>query len=429
MADIFSIPVDQVSINDIQALIDSKTTESEQIEFKEGLSTRGQSPDQWITGKNAIGNRAKDSILKEVVAFANTYGGILLLGVRESDKKPPVAIKIVPIPRCVELAERLKLIFRDRVEPQLPRLEIHAIQIADENGIVIIRTGRSRLAPHRVTQTLICPIRRADRCEVMSMREIQDMTLNLSRGIEWLEKRLSSRSKRFPQEFQCLRNPEEAFGIRLSAAPISNDIQIDSLFEKGRIIDLLNMSWHEVLCQTKTDERKLFYPAQLPGVQWRPMLRAARGEPDYTPANNVSHNHYREVHCDGLVELGFVANHQQPYSQLEKQPIFTDWPIVMLANLTIWADRVRKYAYASVMEYAVEVEIYTIGGTVPIQSSQVSVLGTLQKDSMKFPRYSLGNLDEVSTLLSLFRRDVWHYFGKDIVDDDTLEVKSLTRHI
>ena len=126
--------------------------------------------------------------------FANAYGGAVLLGIRESKEKPPVAAKIVPIQRCADLTERLKLVFRDRVEPQLPRIDILAVRTEGESGVVIIRVGRSRLAPHRVTRTLVCPVRRSDRCEEMSMREIQDMTLNVSRGLERLERRLLERA-------------------------------------------------------------------------------------------------------------------------------------------------------------------------------------------------------------------------------------------
>ena len=160
-------------------------------------------------GRNRIGDRAKDELLEEVVAFANAYGGTLLLGVKESNAKPPVAAEITSV-RCAELAERLRNVFRDCVEPQIPRIEIFAVRTKDDCGVVVFRVGRSRMAPHRVTTTRVCPVRRSDRCEGMSMREIQDMTLNVSRGLERLEKRLSERSKCFLKEFDRLETPEEA---------------------------------------------------------------------------------------------------------------------------------------------------------------------------------------------------------------------------
>ena len=47
--------------------------------------------DAWR--RNRIGDRAKNELLEEEVAFANAYGGTLVLGVRESDAKPPVACR------------------------------------------------------------------------------------------------------------------------------------------------------------------------------------------------------------------------------------------------------------------------------------------------------------------------------------------------
>ena len=180
MINLLSMPVDQIIISDIESLIESKIPEGEQVEFKEELPAKNGS-DPWMSGGDKIGDRAKNELLKEVVAFSNGHGGALLLGIGESATKPAVADKISPIPRCADLVERLKLVFRDRVEPQLPRIEIFAVPTEGDSGVIVFRVGKSRLAPHRVTGTLVCPVRRADRCEEMTMREIQDMTLNVTR--------------------------------------------------------------------------------------------------------------------------------------------------------------------------------------------------------------------------------------------------------
>ena len=106
MIGVLSKPADQIDISDIKSLIDSEVPEGEQIEFKENLSTKGGSDDPWNTGKNKIGEQAKDALLKEVVGFANAQGGAVLLGIGESEAKPPVAAKILPVQRCADLAAR-----------------------------------------------------------------------------------------------------------------------------------------------------------------------------------------------------------------------------------------------------------------------------------------------------------------------------------
>ena len=362
-----SKPAHQIGIPDIESLIASNVPEGEQIEFKKSLSTKGYTADPWEDGKNKIGDRAKDALLKEAVGFANAYGGAVLLGIRESEAKPPVAAKIVPIQRCADLAERLKLVFRDRVEPQLPRIDIFAVPTEGENGVVIIRVGRSRLAPHRVTRTLVCPIRRADRCEEMSMREIQDMTLNVSRGLERLERQLSEHSERFRQEFKRLQNPGNAWGIRLTAAPVGDEIRIDRVFRQGGISEEFNEPWHKVL-QGENSFVGLESMDMLPNY-WQPRLRSARAERELNFPNNLRHNSYRELHWDGLIELGFVSCRGEKSNPF---PLLPGLPIEMFANLAVWADCIRRKSLAPTAEYALEFEVISIGGPVGVYDNSDS---------------------------------------------------------
>ncbi len=91
MIDVISKPADQIGLSDIEALITSQVPEGEQIEFKESLSEKGKSSDPWMEGKVRIGDRARNKVLEEAVAFANSHGGALLIGIKESGTKPPVA--------------------------------------------------------------------------------------------------------------------------------------------------------------------------------------------------------------------------------------------------------------------------------------------------------------------------------------------------
>ena len=431
MIEVLSKSTDQIGIDDIKALITSKVPEGEQIDFKENLSTKGQSSDPWEKGGDQIGERAKNKILEGVVAFANAHGGALLLGIKESDTKPPVAAKISPIPRCQDLAERLKLVFRDCVEPQLPRLEVFAVPTESESGVIIMRVGRSRLAPHRVTKTLVCPIRRSDRCEEMTMREIQDMTLNVSRGLERLERRLRERSERFQQEFDRLQTPEDAFGIRLTATPVGEEIRLDRVFWNGSLVKEFQKPRISVIRRIEYgDEIELEGLKRIhelsPSI-WQPRLRATRSEDGRDSDNRLVRNSYQELHCDGLIELGFVSVrsfhpprdiHFPPRDEPILCDLRNDLPIVMFADLAIWADQVRKQALVPTAEYVLEVEMRVMGGVVQVTRNPNLLWhlasGTLQPDSIKFPRYSLDDPNAIHTLLVLFERDFWNYMAKDI---------------
>ena len=412
--------MDQIGPDDIQELIDSEVPEGEQIEFKEALSTRDGSPDRWVTHGDRVGDRARNEILEEAVAFANAYGGALVLGIGEpeDENKPRVAEEITPVPRCVDLAERLSLAFRDCIEPQIPRIEIFSVSTNGDCGVVVIRAGRSRMAPHRVKPTLVCPVRRSDRCEAMTMREIQDLTLNLSRGLEHLERRLEERSERFQQEFKCLSDPENAFGIRMTAVPVTDEIRIDRVINQNSLVQRFNEPWRTVLDgQGNPLDR---YASSVPNF-WRPKLRAARAETRLDASDTgCDNNAYIEIHCEGLVELGYVSvpwssNPNEVGSIYLPLPL----PIEMLANLIVQSHCLRSQSEAPMVEYAIEIEIYAKQLLILMASTySTTPLGTLDAGSERFPGYSLGSPDEAPSLLSLFRRDFWNLLGRDHSGDE-----------
>ena len=422
-----SKPADQTNADDIQELIDSQVPEGEHIEFKESLPGRGRSLDPWIDGNNQIGDRARDKVLEEAVAFANAHGGALLIGIRESNSKPPVAAKIKPLPRCAELAERLGLMFRDCVEPQIPRLEVFGVPTEGESGVVVIRVGRSRLAPHRVRPTRVCPVRRADRCESMTMREIQDMTLNASRGMERFERRLAERSERFQQEIERLKTPADSYGLRFTALPVGEETQFDRVIDQQGIIDKLNTPWRTVTMKKGKNSLQLENRLGFPPSRWRPILRGARAD-SYSTLNQQSSLGYQEIHCDGLVELGFAACN-------EESILDPDLPLVLFANTVVWANHIRSQSSVPMAEYGLEVEICVAGNSIRVGKrndhlfTAMIMMAAAQEDyrevdnlapkisNVKFPKYSLDGEETPAKLLSIFNQDFWNWLGKYVPSD------------
>ena len=390
-----------------------------------------------MNGEGKIGDHAKNALLRGVVAFANAYGGALLLGIKESDVSPSVATGISPIPQCADLVERLKLVFRDRIEPQLPCLEISTVPIKGDSGVIIIRAGRSHQAPHRIKGMWICPIRRADRCEEMSMREIQDMTLNLSRGLEQLDKKLLGRAECFQREFDYFRTPEDllnAFGFRLTAAPVLDEIRFNTVFSHGKIPEELQKPAIEVLRKVKGSASPLHNLSthRLFLHNWKPRLRAARAIDRRGFRGETDRQAYGEIHCDGLIEMGFVSKRSimPPNSnQRLKAYLHAEVLVSMFANLVVWADQIRVQAQAPTAEYALEVEIGAFAGGVPVtleDDIRPSAWGHLPPGSKTFPRYSFTDTEESSRLISLFERDFWNYAEKDFEEfQGTLEIQDI----
>ena len=338
-------------------------------------------------------------------------GGALVLGIVESGTRPPVAAQIAPIPRCLELAERLKQVFGQCLEPLIPSLEIFAVRSHGDDGVVVIRVGKSRMAPHRVEPTRHCTIRRADRCEKMTMREIQDLTLNTQRGLDRLEHRLSQRSKGYLQEFRRLSTPDEAFGVRATAVPVDDDIMFDRVFGRSDLYrPPFQISW-----QGKISMITAKHPNS-----WRPILRGARSDSglheEWTVlADDWPRYDYEEVHSDGLVEVVDMSC---------SDTLNTGRVVAAFASVLIWADTMRNVASKPTSEYAVDVEIFANGRDLSLAGGashrsfygifQGEKFGRLPKGPTRFPRYSLPGSDEIPMLAALFEQDLWDAVGKDV---------------
>ena len=409
MISVLTKPMDQISPDDIQDLIDSEVPESEQIEFKESLPTEDGSTDPWQCGAERIGRAARKKIVEEAVAFANAYGGALVLGVRESedDAKPGIAEEITAVPRCADLAKRLNLVFRDWVDPQIPRIEIFGVPTGDDgSGVVIIRTGRSRMAPHRVKPTRKCTIRRADRCEEMTMHEIQDLTLNLSRGTERLENQLKEREEIFQQEFDRLSRPDDAFGIRATAIPIGDEIGFERVYGRQSLYrPAFEISLFGTVSRIDAKDPSL----------WRPMLRSARAESG-SYRKELRHSCYYElIQHEGLVECA-------SFSCIEA--IDPSHALTLFAATAIWSDHVRNEAGLPTIEYAIDVEVYSKGQGISVRVGSNyrriahmfsdEELGRIDQGRTSFPRYSLADQSEIPRIVELFERDFWNLIGKDI---------------
>lgn len=433
MTAILSKPIDQITAGDIRSLVTSRVPEGERMEFKRELPAKGHSdPDPWMTGQKKIGGRAKAQILKEVVSFANAYGGVLVLGIEEDkNATPPVAKAIHAIPKCEELAERFRIIFRDRVEPKLPSCDIVGVVTSGaDDGVVVFRVpSGSRLAPHRVKGTWICPVRRWDRSEEMSMREIQDMTLNVSRGLERLDKKLRERAARFEHEFGRLTSPDCAYGIRITAAPVGDDIRLPTICRPQlKLVEGLETPSVTVTRRWADQE-----PTVVDGLRhlhwvgytlWNPQLRAARSRPRHNDLPDLKYDGYLELHCDGLVEFGWLS----VIKDSNKELLYSDYAIRELANVICWADTLRRYADAGSAEYAVEVAIDVKGGKVFVLPGSDSgwdasaatrghFAGGLPRSVTPMPRYALDDVSDAPALLSRFEHDLCNAGGMAFADD------------
>lgn len=128
--------LNNLSLPDIESLADNGVAEGHHLDFKGG----------------AVGNSDDErrEFLADVSAFANASGGDIIFGVTE------VGGAASAVPGC-DMADwdreelRLRNLVRDGLEPRLTNLEMRWLPIRGNRGVLVVRVGRSWIAPHRVT--------------------------------------------------------------------------------------------------------------------------------------------------------------------------------------------------------------------------------------------------------------------------------------
>jgi predicted HTH transcriptional regulator len=91
----------------VRQLCTDQVSEDAKFELKSDLPHKdGFGKDTWHSG-GGIGDRARNEIVDEIVAFANTTGGVLCLGINETMDHPKRADGIRPL-LAVSVSEPLK---------------------------------------------------------------------------------------------------------------------------------------------------------------------------------------------------------------------------------------------------------------------------------------------------------------------------------
>jgi hypothetical protein len=210
-------PLDTIDAAVIQQMCTDQVSESTELELKSDLpNRRGRKGDPWYCGEN-VGDYARNQIAEEVIAFANTLGGVVCLGIEESADHPKRAVAPLPIPRVHALAQRLRQSVYDIIDPPLPILEGWGVELGTNGeGVVLLRVPLSRRRPHRHQVSKEVFVRRADASVRVSMREIQELTLQAVSQATKIEALIEDRRRKYYEHLShWLRHPGAGWGCGL----------------------------------------------------------------------------------------------------------------------------------------------------------------------------------------------------------------------
>jgi len=413
MADITTKPLREITSEDVREFLERGFAEDDQLEFKQELPSKKGHRDPWMLGELRVGDYARNEILEGIVAFANAHGGTLVIGVEESGEHPKRGIGLMPLPRCTELAARLRLQARDCIEPSLPVLEIEGVPTGDDgSGVVLARVPQSRLAAHRLKPTLQCYVRRADRSEQMTMREIQDLTLQRAQGAARIEARFAERRNLFRTAIETVSRKGNAqlLAIRATALPVGAELFLRRVHNNPSVLPWsqdLRARWGSV-------EFELYLPFR-GSYNRRPILRGTRDE---TTGGKTTA--WREIQSDGLVEYGTI----EPIESDGDDWIFPEIFLATVAATLLTAHRFRIAAGGEGTEYALDLEIsreHSAPRLARFNSGGIYGFGPLQPNPLIFPRLSFGAREELAPVLTIVLNDLFNAAGRD-GGDDPIEV-------
>jgi hypothetical protein len=142
-------------------------TEGSQIDYKEDLSSESK-------------YEGYKEFLKDITAFANAHGGLVLLGIKEpSDDLTPEA-QTVGIVNGDEKAKDLERVAATSVDPRIPGLLIKSVNIQNDRHAIIVYIPPSLIRPHMVSyqKHRSFYIRHSESSVPMTTHEIRDTVLS-----------------------------------------------------------------------------------------------------------------------------------------------------------------------------------------------------------------------------------------------------------
>ncbi len=213
----------EITWDDIARVATDGLEEGPQFELKRELSANSNQTDPWMAGSGKIGRPAVDDLAKEIVALANSQGGLIIVGIEESDDKPARAAGIAEklVPKCIDCADRLSDSMLSLIDPRLAGLSIMGVQRPSGagEGVLVIHVPRSTFAPHGFGSPPKTYVRRGHRSDPMTMSELQSVLWDTRTRSERIKAQIVERRGVFASIADQVRLTGQANQFRPTSTP------------------------------------------------------------------------------------------------------------------------------------------------------------------------------------------------------------------
>ena len=144
-AEVHMLPVrfEDIRSADILRLVQEKVSEHKKLEYKQRLSIG--------TGDE------KAEFLADISSFANASGGDILFGIsdeRDQNGTPtgiPSEIMPLLVGNPASECARIEQLIETGIQPKIPFVQVKAVDIPEHGMVIVVRVGKSWVAPHMVT--------------------------------------------------------------------------------------------------------------------------------------------------------------------------------------------------------------------------------------------------------------------------------------
>jgi hypothetical protein len=163
---LFTKNIGEIQFSDISNFVGIRLREDRKLDYKEDFPT---------------------DLAKTVIAFANTVGGIILIGVK-ANKNTNQPEEIPGIPLSAGLEEKVTNITMSHIEPPIsPEVKVcpfksNAGLTQDDRAVVVIRVSQSDIAPHSDSHSNAIWIRNHSTCNQASLDVIERLLERRDKG-------------------------------------------------------------------------------------------------------------------------------------------------------------------------------------------------------------------------------------------------------
>ncbi len=307
---LFTKPIEEITFEDIENFCKEGLEESSRLEYKRDFSSKDPN----------------FQIAKEIAAFANTYGGLLLIGIDELDRKPKLPLEGIKYEEG--LNERINSIALSNIYPPVfPEVKVCQFQ-DQEKAVIVIRVSQSDETPHLLNKRTKIYLKVDSQSEPIEppWEQIEWLINKRHKAIENKERLINRARERF--KFLCRGKSITSFR-EIFATPVfpsAHLVEFSNLktVAKNSYFSRFNYSFPPYLSQPKTQPESLVYTEMFP----------ISAEVDYLEVNQFGLIYYKKNLWEELDTE--YKDKICIFSVLEMILDFLNYAVLFYKNINYW---------------------------------------------------------------------------------------------